>query len=150
MIKNLLFLFISVPFILSFKGNPKSADIVINAKTFKSDNGKARAALYKNEKGFPSDPREAFMLAENTIKNGKSKITFKNVPFGEYAFSVLHDENLNSRMDTNFLGIPNEGYGVSNNAPGHFGPPHFKDAKFTFNKESLTSGSLILNIKIKY
>ena len=33
-------------------------------------------------------------------------------------------------MDTNFLGIPKEPIGISNNAKGFMGPPKYKDAKF--------------------
>jgi uncharacterized protein (DUF2141 family) len=43
---------------------------------------------------------------------------------------VLHDENENSKMDFNFLGMPLEGYGFSNDASGTFGPPSFEDAAF--------------------
>ena len=42
--------------------------------------------------------------------------------------AVLHDENSNSKMDFNFLGMPLEGYGFSRDAPVTFGPPSFDDA----------------------
>lgn len=63
---------------------------------------------------------------------------FQNLPAGEYAVSVYHDENNNKKMDTNFFGIPKEGVGASNNARGHLGPPKYKDAKFLFNGKSQT------------
>jgi uncharacterized protein (DUF2141 family) len=40
-------------------------------------------------------------------------------------------------MDTNFLGIPKEDYGCSNNARGFMGPPKWKDAKFQINNKSI-------------
>ena len=38
-----------------------------------------------------------------------------NLPAGNYAVQVMHDENENNKLDTNFMGMPIEGYGFSNN-----------------------------------
>lgn len=64
-------------------------------------------------------------------------MVFENLPSGEYAISLYHDENENNKLDTGWFGIPNEGYGCSNNAKGMMGPPKYEDAKFqlTSNKE---------------
>jgi len=53
------------------------------------------------------------------------------LPPGTYALSVLQDLNGNFRMDTNFLGIPTEASGSSNNAPARWSAPKFEDAVFT-------------------
>lgn len=45
---------------------------------------------------------------------------------GTYAVAVFHDENNNHHLDTNFLGLPTEGYGFSNNAAISLGPPKFE------------------------
>ena len=50
---------------------------------------------------------------------------------GTYAVAVFHDENDNHRLDTNFLGLPVEGYGFSNNAAISLGPPAFAAVRFT-------------------
>jgi uncharacterized protein (DUF2141 family) len=43
-------------------------------------------------------------------------------------------------MDMNFLGIPQEQYGFSNDAAALFGPPDFKDARFSHNhKETIVT-----------
>ena len=64
------------------------------------------------------------------IEDQSCTVTFKDVPAGTYAVSYIHDENGNGKMDTNFMGIPKEGYGCSNNAKGFMGPPKWEDAKF--------------------
>jgi uncharacterized protein (DUF2141 family) len=57
-----------------------------------------------------------------------------NLPLsGEYAISIIHDKNRNGRLDTNFIGIPKEPFGFSNNPKIKFGPPSFSDAKFAHN-----------------
>ena len=68
--------------------------------------------------------------------------TFKEIPKGEYAVAVFHDKNSNEKMDVNFLGIPKEAYGCSNNAKGFMGPPKYEDAKF------LLTANRILRIEI--
>ncbi|MGB0176129.1 MAG: DUF2141 domain-containing protein [Owenweeksia sp.] len=49
------------------------------------------------------------------------------LPNGRYAVSAFHDANNNKKLDTNWVGIPTEKYGFSNNARGTFGPPSLKD-----------------------
>jgi uncharacterized protein (DUF2141 family) len=55
--------------------------------------------------------------------------TFKDLEKGTYAIKLFHDVNNNGKMDTNMFGIPQEGYGFSNNV-GKFGEPDFIDAAF--------------------
>jgi len=62
------------------------------------------------------------------------------------AVSVMHDENDNGKMDSNFLGIPLEGYATSNNVPHSMsGPPRFKDAEFEIRETPA-----IVQIKMLY
>lgn len=53
------------------------------------------------------------------------------LPPGTYALSVFQDMNGNRKLDTNFLGIPTEASGSSNDAPAKWSAPRFKDAVFT-------------------
>ncbi|MCB1702586.1 MAG: DUF2141 domain-containing protein [Pseudomonadales bacterium] len=57
------------------------------------------------------------------------------LPPGEYAISIFYDLNNNGELDTNFIGIPKEPVALSNNARPSFGPPKYKDAKFTLGNE---------------
>lgn len=67
------------------------------------------------------------------IENNECTITIENLSTGEYAFKYFHDENNNDKVDCNWMGIPKEGYGFSNNARGNFGPPPFEDWIFEMN-----------------
>ena len=78
------------------------------------------------------------------IKNNTKNIIFKNIPKGIYAISLYEDKNMNSKLDTNFFGIPNEGIGISNDAPSTFGPPLWSDAKFLLDK------NITQTIKMRY
>lgn len=60
---------------------------------------------------------------------GEVKLQFKDLQPGTYAVQVMHDENENNQLDTNFLGIPTEGYGFSNN-PNVMRKAHYDEATF--------------------
>ena len=66
-----------------------------------------------------------------------------NVPEGIYAIALFIDANKNMKIDKNFLGIPKEQYGFSNNAMGKFSGPSFEQAKFQ------VKGNSTQNIKLK-
>ena len=65
------------------------------------------------------------------------------IPDGEYAIAFFIDTNGNKKLDKNFLGIPKEQFGFSNNAMGTLSAPTFEQAKFT------VTGNTTQNIKLK-
>lgn len=97
--------------------------------------GKIGVTLFQDAPGFPDDASKAIrqQSAEIDPKTMSAQITFKDVPQGTFAVSVLHDENGNGKMDKNFVGIPKEGYGASNNPKKKRRPPTFDEAKFSLN-----------------
>jgi uncharacterized protein (DUF2141 family) len=100
----------------------------------RSNKGTALISLYNKGDHFPDDAAKyAIGKGKAHIVNGTATIIFKDLPYGRYASAVLHDENNNLKMDTNFLGIPKEGYGFSNDARGTFSPPSFQKAAFELN-----------------
>lgn len=52
-----------------------------------------------------------------------------HLPAGSYAVAIVHDLNANHAFDRNFLGVPVEPFGFSNNPSIFFGPPSWEDAK---------------------
>lgn len=75
--------------------------------------------------------------ASKLINGDKTTVIFEEVPLGEYAIMVLHDQNNNHRMDYTEQGIPKEDYGLSNNDMS-FGPPQFETAKFNLTNQHHT------------
>ncbi|MDX2219999.1 MAG: DUF2141 domain-containing protein [Burkholderiales bacterium] len=87
-------------------------------------------ALYATEAGFPMDPTQARMVWVPWQTEGVL-CRFTGLTEGRYAVSVMNDENANRKVDTNFLGMPQEVWGVSNNARPTLRPPRFNEAVFT-------------------
>lgn len=75
------------------------------------------------------------------ISNNTCTIIISDLPPGRYSIRYFHDENSNKKLDTNFLGIPTEGFGFSNNANGTLGPPKFDETLFEVKKGT----TIILN-----
>lgn len=112
---------------------------------FRDDQGLARVSLFRDPNGFPGDTNLAFRTMTAAITNAAAVVEFVDIPFGEYAVGVLHDENGNARMDTNWLGFPREGYGESNNPGAETGRPSFESARFV-----LESISRVITIQLVY
>jgi uncharacterized protein (DUF2141 family) len=103
--------------------------ITVNITNINEIKGQIFIGLFNKVEGFPDKGHE--------YKGKMIKVTAKNVNYqfseiknGEYAIAIFHDSNLNGKLDKNFLGIPQEGYGFSNNAKATFGAPSFAKAKF--------------------
>jgi uncharacterized protein (DUF2141 family) len=101
----------------------------VRVTQLRNDRGTLAVALFASAKDFP-DQRRALAGRLTRIRGGRAAVRFDGLRPGEYAVAVLHDENQNNEMDFNFLGMPLEGYGFSNDASALFGPPSFAAAAF--------------------
>lgn len=98
-----------------------------------------RVALYSALKPeqFPSD--EKFYKAVASEATGETLIvTVPDLPSGTYAVAAYVDNNRNGKQDKNFLGVPKEDYGFSNDARGKFGPPDFAEAAFNIGDNAVS------------
>ena len=114
----------------SVHGQGQTLTVVVQG--VKSDQGLLHMGLYDSDKEFM---KTRWQSKGSKAKVGEVQVVFEHVPPGTYAISVFHDANENGKLDSNFAGIPKEGFGFSNNAMGMFGPPSFEEAKFAFEGE---------------
>ena len=105
----------------------------VSMSGLESNDGKVKIGLYNSESSFL---KTTYKTAVSEINGKKSTVTFGELPKGDYAISLYHDENNNGVLDRNMFGIPSEDYASSNNAKGTMGPPSYGDAKFTVNANS--------------
>ncbi|MEM9398586.1 MAG: DUF2141 domain-containing protein [Verrucomicrobiota bacterium] len=104
--------------------------LLVTVESARNDKGHVGLIMFNKEDGFPTKAEQSVIKTPMTLKNGKSQVMLKNLPYGEYAIAIVHDENKNEKLDLNWYGIPKEGYGASNNIKTKFGPPRYKDAVF--------------------
>ena len=101
--------------------------------------GEMHLAIYDDADVFENDNGEKGGKAKGIIDGvieevtpGSATYAF-DLPEGVYAIGIFVDVNRNNKMDRNFIGLPKEQYGFSNDARGNFGPPSFVDASFTLS-----------------
>jgi len=71
------------------------------------------------------------------IQDAQASCDFVDVPPGTYALAVIHDENMNGKLDANWMGVPQEGYGFSNDAKAALSAPPFEAAEFSYQGQDL-------------
>ena len=109
--------------------------ITVNMTGIPTEKGVVMIGLYSEDTFMKAKPEYS---ATSKIEDQKATCVFKDIPAGEYAVAVFHDENENQRMDFNSNGMPNEAYGSSNNKFNPFGPPQWNDSKFKVENKSVS------------
>jgi uncharacterized protein (DUF2141 family) len=127
------FLLIGLFSLITYAGDNQKARLVVKINGLKNDQGTVKIALCNSPENYKDD-RAPYKAAIIEIRNNQAIAVFDNLQTGNYAIKAFHDENNNDDFDTNFLGIPKEDYGFSNNVKGLFGPPSWNEAKFILNK----------------
>jgi uncharacterized protein (DUF2141 family) len=104
--------------------SPSGGSVIITVTGLRNARGTIRACMTRSASHFPDCSRDPAAL-KRTVSAGAATIQFGEVPPGDYAIAVFHDENDNGKLDT-FLGIPKEGFGFSRNPKISFGAPQFE------------------------
>jgi uncharacterized protein (DUF2141 family) len=144
---KILFSLLNLFFISALSGS----ELIINLENQKKP-GTLFLSLYDNVAAYQkaiNGGGEVFSK-NDTFYNRRTYLELKNihelivdVPDGEYAIVFFVDANKNNKLDKNFIGIPKEQYGFSNNAMGSLSAPSFEQAKFS------VQGKTTQNIKLK-
>jgi len=130
---KLLFWIFSLITLAGITDPPVVGTLRITVENVQKSQGKILLAVYADDDNFLSEVTYRSVHQE-VNQTGVVTVEVSDLPYGDYAVSLYHDENDNGKIDTNFMKIPKEPYGFSNNARGTFGPPKFRDAQFSFVK----------------
>ena len=127
----------------------QASELIINLSDQKKA-GTLMLAIYNNAEAFEGSVIKekrsevgVFKGLELYLEPKDSMRLSIEIPDGEYAIAFFIDANGNKKLDKNFLGIPKEQYGFSNNAMGTLSAPTFEQAKFK------VAGNTVQNIKLK-
>jgi uncharacterized protein (DUF2141 family) len=117
----------------------------IVATNIKSDKGKLYVWVYDKKDDWLSDRYRTQKSVEVAGSRAGDRVTVELLlPAGEYALSVFQDVDDNGKLERNFIGIPKEPAGLSNNLRPRFGPPKYKDAAFTVAVGAVTEQKIEL------
>ncbi|MGV9003379.1 DUF2141 domain-containing protein [Flavobacterium sp.] len=134
-------LFLLVTFIISLfpVENPQLTIKISNIEKVK---GEIKIGIFNKDLHFL---KEGHAIKNYSIKVDKNTavITITDLPEGEYAVTIYHDENSDNECNRNFMGIPKEAYGFSNNIRPKFSAPKYKDCKFSLSENKTLHIKLI-------
>jgi len=111
-------------------GPASAARIIVTIDGLKNAQGNVFVGLYASPAKFLQGNQTD---AQRRVKasTGPITVTFDNLPPGTYAVGAFHDENANDHLDTNVLGLPTEGYALSNGVRAVMAKPTFQQAAFS-------------------
>jgi uncharacterized protein (DUF2141 family) len=104
--------------------NAAAQDLTVEIRHVTPNSGPVMVALYNKAEDFPATDKGLVGQAVDA-QAGSAVAVFHDLAPGRYAVAVFQDLNRNGKLDKNFLGLPTEPYGFSNDARGSFGPPSF-------------------------
>ena len=131
---------------VAFGQSSSCPGIHVKVLDIRNSTGTVDCALFDSPVGFPIEALNSAMNAMVIkIRKTEARCDFEDIPAGTYAITVIHDENTDGKLDTNWLGIPKEGYGFSNDARALLGAPSFSVASFQYD-----GGTLDLTISLHY
>lgn len=104
--------------------------------------GQVKISLFNKGKNFLEAGYE-YRIAWVTATAPSVTHTFRNLPHGEYAIGMFHDKNSDGKLNLNWLGLPKEDYGFSNNVRPVLSVPKFRAAKFRVKGNTLITIKLI-------
>ena len=113
----------------------QATEITIFVTGIEKAEGEIGCALYAGTEGFPLDSSKATQQWHAAKRKGVECV-FEGLEPGAYAVAVSQDFNGNRETDTNFVGIPQEPWGVSNNVRPFLRPPTFEEAAVQLGSES--------------
>ncbi len=122
-----------------------ASNLRVVATNVKSDKGKIYVWVYDKKDDWLSDRYRTWKSVPVAGNRSGDRVTLELVlPAGEYALSVFQDVNDDGKLQRNFIGIPKEPAGLSNNLRPKFGPPRYKDALFSVTEGAVTEQKIAL------
>jgi uncharacterized protein (DUF2141 family) len=109
------------------------ATLKLELTGLRNQEGVICAALFDSSEGYPNDSTKAIRSGCFSIASNPCLLEFPDLPFGFYAVTVHHDENMDGELNCNALGIPKEGIGFSGNPRIWKGVPPFQRAEVEFS-----------------
>lgn len=115
----------------------QSADLHVHVGGVTRAGGEVGCALFAGAEGFPKDESVRARVWVPADPRG-TVCVFRDLAPGDYAVAVSHDANGNRRLDTNFVGMPKEAWGVSNGVRPMFRAPRFDEARVAVGMDDVT------------
>jgi uncharacterized protein (DUF2141 family) len=116
-------------------------------KELRSSDGQVCISLFSGPNGFPKggSPSDLLVTKCAPIVNKTAFLSFSDLKPGKYAITAFHDANSDNKMNKNSFGMPEEGFGFSNNPEIGFSAPSFNDTQFP-----VSGSKAVVPIQVRY
>ncbi|KAA3642604.1 MAG: DUF2141 domain-containing protein [Bacteroidetes bacterium] len=110
--------------------------LTITVNDLRNQKGQVQFALYNKDGSIPDEKyKNVYRMKMGEIINKSSTVSFEELPLGNYAVNILHDENKDGKIDKGWI-LPIEGIGFSNiETISPFNKPNFNKASFELNED---------------
>jgi len=119
---------------LCMTGAAQAADLIVKVDGIRVPKGRIMAAVSNSEAAWNNQAKPVAAQAEQAM-GSEVTLRFPDLAPGSYAVQVMHDENGDGKLDTNFVGLPIEGYGFSNN-PNIMRRANYDEVRFELSEPS--------------
>lgn len=136
---NIFLLYISFIASLVSTDNP---ELTLKIQNIQKLQGEIVIGVFNTDKDFLKSG-VAIRNYKISVDNATESLTIKDLPVGDYAISLYHDENSDGECNRNFIGIPKEPYAFSNNFKPRMSAPKFEDCKFSLRNDQTLEIKLI-------
>ncbi|WP_404789754.1 DUF2141 domain-containing protein [Altericista sp. CCNU0014] len=108
--------------------------------------GQVCLSLFSGPTQFPSDSSPDLLVKRCApVSSQTASILLGDLKPGDYAITAFHDANKDSKLNKGSFGIPEEGFGFSNNPEIGFSAPSFTETKF-----KVSNAPAKVQIKFRY
>ena len=127
---------VALLFILSMQGIQAFSQktLTVSIPNINPAKGEVQISVWNVKKAFLKG-KETYKTYHFKITKTSEKFVINDLPQGEYALSIFHDENCDKKCNKNILGMPIEGYGFSKNFKPKLSAPKFEDCSFLLDKD---------------
>ena len=120
-------------------GTPSPVRLFVNVDNVRSSQGLIAVTLYTDERRKFLAKRGSLYVGRVPARQGRTRVCIHVPKPGTYALAVYHDADSDRSFDRTGLGLPDEGFGFSNNPPTFFGLPNFNRVRLNVAKTGLST-----------
>lgn len=129
--------------LLAFTGFYLQAQtLTIDFEQIRNDKGEMSVTIYEDKEHWLDEDVPRLIFPKDNLSDGKMTVKINLEKPGKYAIAVLDDEDMDGKMNHNFIGYPKEGFGFSNNIHVWLSRPKFDECVLDIKNDTTIQISL--------
>ncbi|HEY6814669.1 MAG TPA: DUF2141 domain-containing protein [Croceibacterium sp.] len=119
--------------------------LYVDVEGVRSADGLVAVTLYADDSSRFLASRGSLYVGRVPAKSGQTRVCIYLPSAGTYALAVYHDANADRKFDRTGIGLPDEGYGFSNNPAVILGLPSFRSVRLAVPRSDMST-----RVKLRY